>query len=133
MKQGESRLQSQIRLLEDKSSNLEKSMEEASFEHEKEKQKYEKKIEDMKKKLKTMTEDRDSQLLQKDCVIETLRNETEKARLDSTNIHRENEQKISQLKENLRQKEAEMKELKMQKEELKEKFRQFKNLSFFDE
>ena len=46
-----------------------------------------------------------SQLMQKDCVIETLRSEAEKARLDSTNTHRENEQKISQLEENLRQKE----------------------------
>ena len=48
-----------------------------------------------------------SQLLQKDVDIESLRNELEKARLED---RRENEQKISQLEEDLRQKEAEMKE-----------------------
>ena len=48
-----------------------------------------------------------SQLLQKDVDIEGLRNELENRRLED---RRENEQKISQLEENLRQKVAEMKE-----------------------
>ena len=61
-KKEEIRLQSQIGLLEDKSSCLEKNIEELKIEHEEEKQKYEKKIEETQKKLKAMTEDRDSRI-----------------------------------------------------------------------
>merc|ERR1712029_1073819 len=61
-KKEEIRLQSQIGLLEDKHSSLEKTIEETKEEHEQEKQKLEKKIEETQKKLKAMTEDRDSRI-----------------------------------------------------------------------
>merc|ERR1712029_745898 len=61
-KKEEIRLQSQIGLLEDKHSSLEKTIEETKEEHEQEKQKLEKKIEETQKKLKVMTEDRDSRI-----------------------------------------------------------------------
>merc|ERR1712062_234548 len=56
-KKEEIRLQSQIGLLEDKHSSLEKTIEEAKEEHEQEKQKLEQKIPQTQKKLKAMTED----------------------------------------------------------------------------
>ena len=48
--------------MEDKHSSLEKTIEETKEEHEQEKQKLEKKIEETQKKLKAMTEDRDSRI-----------------------------------------------------------------------
>ena len=105
MKQEESRLQSQIGLLEDKSSSLEKSMQEASLEHEKEKQKYEKKIEDTQKKLKTMTEDRDSRIKRTRLLLD-IQKKQEKQLTESYEQNEEMQKFNEDLKERVKDRDA---------------------------
>ena len=80
-------------------------MEEASLEHEKEKQKYEKKIEDTQKKLKTMTEDRDSRIKRTRLLLD-IQKKQEKQLTESYEQNEEMQKFNEDLKERVKDRDA---------------------------